>query len=213
MTKEGKDVLKQIGIGVVLPILVLILTALIKGEELAGLSKAAALFHLLRVGVPLWLFLILLVVAALASAHWVRALLLRKETLQVAWQPERCIWGTGSAGTTPLMQVIASGYFSNVTPAHRLIITSVYLEGTKPLVGMYEPVEIEAATCSEKRINAYVEPIIGKKGKAYKGKLILVDQFGIKHKVPIELKSIVPNDREKPRAPQEAEKPIASAGS
>jgi len=190
MTKELKDGLRQVVVSAVVLIVGLVLTALFKGEELAGLSKAAAFLHLLGVGVPLWLFLTVLVVAALASAHWIRTALLRKETLQVAWQPEQCMWGPGSAGTTPLMQVIASGYFTNVTEKHRMIITSVYLKGTKPVVGMYEPVEIEAATCSQRRIDAYVEPIVGKTGKTYRGKLILIDHFGVKHKVPIELKSI-----------------------
>jgi len=129
---------------------------------------------------------------------------LRKETLQVAWQPEQCLWGLGQSGTTPLMQVRASGYFTNVAEKSRMIITSVYLKGTKPVVGMFEPVEIEAATCSQKDVDAYVEPIVGKKGKAYKGKLILVDSLGVKHKVPIELKSLVqkepPKDEEKPKA-------------
>lgn len=194
MTKEWKDRLEKIAIGAVPPILVLILTAAIKGEELTGLSKAAAVLHLLRIGVPLWLFLIVLVVALLASAYWIQTVILRKETLRVVWRPEQCLWGTGSSGSTPIMQIITSGYLTNTAKEHRLIITSVYLQGTKPVLGMFEPVEIEPETCGEERIDAYVEPIVGTKGEVYKGKMVLVDQFGVKHRVPIELKSMLPKD-------------------
>lgn len=189
MTKESKAALRQIALAVVPPILVLLLTAAIRGEELAGLSKAAAFLRLFRIGIPLWLFLIVLIVAVLTSAHWIQTVVLRKETLRIAWQPERCLWGTGASGNKPMMQIIASGYLTNTSENHRMIITSIYLKGTKPVVGMFEPMEIEAATCSNQHFNAYVEPIVGKLGETYEGKLILVDQFGIKHKAPIDLKS------------------------
>ncbi len=71
-----------------------------------------------------------------------------------------------------MMQVITSGYFTNTDKEHKLLIMSAYLEGTKPVLGFMEPIEIGPEECAQERIDAYVEPVVGKKGERYKGKII-----------------------------------------
>ncbi len=84
MTKEWKDAIRSAVLTVVSAIVLLVVTAIIKGEDLKGLSKAAAWLSLLRSGIPLWLFLIVLVIAILGSVHWIKSR--QKQLLYVEWK-------------------------------------------------------------------------------------------------------------------------------
>ena len=62
--KSRKERLADLGWGLPIPILLLFLGALLKGEELHGLSATGKLRVILTAGVPLWLVLLLSIPAA-----------------------------------------------------------------------------------------------------------------------------------------------------
>ncbi len=86
-----KEWLEKIGIGVATSLIVLVLTAVIKGESLNGLLKISGLFQFLKTGVPLWLFLITLIAGLLGSLQWIRHVISKQAVLRVVWRPEVCL--------------------------------------------------------------------------------------------------------------------------
>lgn len=190
MTKEWKERLEKIAIGTVTSLLLLVPTALIKGEELKGLSKVGALLRLLSTGIPLWLFLIVLVVAILGGVRWFKSR--RGEIVHVQWKEDRCLWTVAHAGTARWMQVMLSGFITNSHPDLALIITSVYLEGTKPAMSLFETIELPPAHVCDEHVNVMLEPVLVPEGTPFRGNVILVDQFQRKHKAYIELKGHAP---------------------
>jgi len=91
MSKEWKDRLEKICVGTITAVAVVILTALIKGDALKGLGKLAAFVRILNFGVPLWLFIAVLVTAILGAISWVQQSSTAK-TLYVVWDPVQCLW-------------------------------------------------------------------------------------------------------------------------
>ena len=59
---------------VITAVAVVILTALIKGDDRKGLGKLAAFLRILSLGVPLWRFVVVLVTAVLGTIQWRSAL-------------------------------------------------------------------------------------------------------------------------------------------
>ena len=112
MSEKWRKQLEQICIGIFTAIAVVVLGALIKGDELKGLGKLAAFLRILNSGVPLWLFIIVLIAAILGVIQWVRQST-KKKSLYVVWDPMQCLWGTGAIGNTPAMQLIMKGFFTN----------------------------------------------------------------------------------------------------
>jgi hypothetical protein len=189
MSKEWKDRLEKICVGLFTAVAAVILTAIIKGDELSGLGKLAVFLRILNFGVPLWLFIVVLVTAILGTIQWVRQSRTAK-TLYVVWDPVQCLWGTGAIGGTPAMQLTMKGLFTNSDLENGLLITQVYLEGTRAAMGLLQPLQIAPHHSVEETLQAFVQPVVGHKGQAYEGKLILVDQFDRKHKFPIQLRGI-----------------------
>lgn len=172
MTKEWKDGLRGIVIAIITTVLTtaagLIAAAFVKGEDLKGLGKAAALAKLLKTGVPLWAFLIVMVVAILGSVRWYKA---RKKTLiHVEWRNDISLWCIANAGDEKWMQVMLHGFFTNSDPDVALIITSVYLEGTKPAMSLYEPLEFPPHHVSPGDVTAMVKPVLLEEGKTFAAK-------------------------------------------
>jgi hypothetical protein len=190
MTKEWKDRVEKIGIGVFTAVAVVVLGALIKGDELKGLGKLAAILRILNSGIPLWLFLIVLVGAILAAVRWLKSR--HREIVHVQWKEDRCLWTVAYAGTTRWMQVMLSGFITNSHPELALIITSVYLEGAKSAMSLLETIELPPAHVCDEHVNVMVEPVLVPEGSPFRGHVILVDQFQRKHKAYIELKGYAP---------------------
>jgi len=190
MTKEWRERLDKILIALLTTVFTVVLTAIIKGDELKGLGKIAALLKILRFGVPLWLFITTLVVAIFGVVQWAQSR--RKKILYVVWDPIQCLWGTGAMGDIPVMQLIMKGFFTNADLEKSLLITQVYLEGTKAAMALLSPIEIKAHHSIVETIHAFVQPVVGVKGERYKGNLILIDQFNRHHKLPVNLRGIDP---------------------
>jgi hypothetical protein len=191
MNDKWKDRLEKIGIGVFTAVAVVVLGALIKGDELKGLGKLTAFLRILNFGIPLWLFIVVLVAAILGAIQWIRQSQ-KKKILYAVWDPVQCLWGTGAIGDTPAMQLIMKGLFSNSDLEQALLITQVYLEGTKATLTLLEPLQIPAHHSVNETVHAFVQPVVGKKGHPYKGTLILIDQFKRKHRLAVELRNIDP---------------------
>jgi hypothetical protein len=189
LTKEWKERLEKICIGVFTAIAVVVLGALIKGDELKGLSKLAAILRILNSGIPLWLFLIVLVAATLGGVRWFKSG--RREIIHIQWKEEHCLWTVAHNGPTRWMQVMLSGFVTNSHPDLELIITSIYLEGTKPALSLYETIQLPAAHVCDEHLTLMVEPVLMPEGAPFRGNVILVDQFQRKHKAYIELKGHV----------------------
>jgi Na+-transporting methylmalonyl-CoA/oxaloacetate decarboxylase gamma subunit len=186
MAKKLKEWIEKIALGVIPAVILLIVTALVKGDELKGLSKAKAFVRVLTVGVPLWLFLILLIVVMFAIARWVRSR--QKQLIHVEWKNEISLWCVAKAGEESWMQAALHGFFTNSDPQVALIITSIYLEKTKPAMSLYEPLTLPAHNVRSQDVSIMVKPLLLEEGKTFRGNVILVDQFQRKHKVPIELR-------------------------
>jgi hypothetical protein len=202
MTKEWKDGIRSAALSVGSAILLLVITAVVKGEELKGLSKAAVLLHLLKAGVPLWLFLIVLVVAILGAVRWYKSR--HKPLVHVEWKEDVCLWTVAQNGSERWMQIMLYGFFNNSDPEIALIITSVYLEGTKSAMSLYETIELPPQHVCDESVSTMVKPVLLEEGKTFRGNVILVDQFKRKHKSYIELKGHKPQVQAKPDAAKSA---------
>jgi len=200
MTKEWKERLEKIGIGIFTALIVLVIGALLKGDELKGLGKAAALGRVLNSAIPLWLFLIVLVVAILASVRWYKSR--NRPLVYVEWKNDISLWCVATAGNEKWMQVMLHGFFTNCDRKDAIIITSVYLEGTKPAMSLHETITLPPEHVCNEDVTAMVKPVVLEEGKTFRGKVILVDQFQRKHRVPIELKGHAPE----PHPNREADK-------
>jgi hypothetical protein len=202
MSKEWKERIEKVVIGLILATAGIMLTAIIKGDQLKGLSKISAFFHILNAGVPLWLFLAVVIVAALASVRWFKAQ--QKQLIHVEWKNEVCLWCVATSGSEQWMQLNLHGFITNSGKDDALIITSVYLEGTKPAMSLHETIELPPEHVCDENIFAFVEPLLIEEGETFKGNVVFVDQFQRRHKAYIELKGHKPQP--KPQTPPETAK-------
>src|ERR1051326_1405728 len=155
MTKDWKDGIRTVLLGVASAVLVLIATALVKGEELKGLSNAAALGRVLNSAIPLWLFLVVLMVAILGSVRWYKSR--NKPLVYVEWKNDISLWCVATAGNEKWMQIILHGFFTNCDRKDAIIITSVYLEGTKPAMSLYETIPLPPEHVCDEHVTAMVK--------------------------------------------------------
>lgn len=193
MTKEWKDGIRGAVLSVGSAILLLVITALVKGEELKGLSQGAALLRVLRTGVPLWIFSIVLGIAVLGLILWFKSR--DRQLIHVEWKDDLCLWCVANAGHERWMQVMLHGFFNNADPEIALIITSVYLENTRPAMSLYKPLRLPPHNVCQQDVSIMVKPVLLEEGKTFCGNVILVDQFKRKHKAPIELKGYAPGSQ------------------
>jgi hypothetical protein len=191
MSPKWKEWAEKIALTVIPAVLLLVLTAFLKGEELKGLSKIAALLQILNAGVPLWVFLIVLIMSVFGSTRWYKAR--RKKLIHVEWKNEVCVWCVATAGgNEKWMQINLHGFITNCDTNNALIITSVYLEGTKPALSLRETINIPPEHVCDEDIFAFVKPLLIEEGATFKGNVIFVDQFQRRHNVRIELKGHAP---------------------
>jgi hypothetical protein len=194
MSPKWKERAEKIALAVIPSVLLLVITAFLKGEELKGLGKIAVLLRVLNAGIPLWLFLFVLVIALFGSVHWYK--FRRKQLIHVEWKNDACLWCIATAGTEKWMQVNLHGFITNCDKENALIITSVYLEGTKPALSLRETVTLPPEHVCDEYIYAVVKPVLVEEGGVFEGNVIFVDQFQRKHKVRIDLKGHAPQPQQ-----------------
>ena len=182
-----RKILKWLG-GLAIPaigwIVAPIIKARLEGSPLNGLPgiiqfwKQVAMYPL-----PVW-FLVLALLAV--SAIVIAALKLRKKPqgkadLRVVVLPTpEPRWGIAASGKTPTLNLT---FHANL--AHRaegsLQIIKAYLEGTEPAFP-FLPIVVAGPYDEPQVIHLGVRPIIARHGKSLKRRVILVDQFGEKHR-------------------------------
>jgi len=161
-----------------------IIKAKLDGSPLNGLTGIIEFWRkLFGQAIPLWAVLLVLMAVAIATVVIVR--LKNKPSgktdlrIVVLPMPEPR-WGIAAVGNTPTLNLT---FHANL--AHRahgsLQIVKAYLEGTQPafpfiplvVAGPYEEAQV---------IHLGVRPIVAKPGGALRRRVILVDQFGDKHR-------------------------------
>lgn len=158
---------------------VLVVTAIVKGEPLTGLARFSGIVRLLQTSVPLWVLLILLL---LAVPGWVCVIGHRTQReLHVVWEPENCGWGRGAIGAEPAMQIVAQGVFTATGP-NALQITRAYFKGTRCRMGPVGSLIVPAHHTVHGDLMFFVQPVVGTQGSVFRGRLILVDQYNRHHK-------------------------------
>lgn len=191
VTKETKDTIRQIWVGILLLIIGLIVTALIKGEELKGLGKPRTWGRVLCSNIPLWIFLIVLIIAVAGAVRWLKSR--QKRVIYVEWKNDICLWCLADGGNEPWMQVSLHGFFTNADLEVALIITSIYLENTRPAMTLYEPLNLPPHEVTSQDVSVMVKPLLLEEGKTFRGNVVFVDQYQRRHKASIELKGYKPH--------------------
>jgi hypothetical protein len=75
------------------------------------------------------------------------------------------------------MQVVSWADFTHDDPTETLVITAIYPVGSAPQIDTGRKFAIPPRTLVKHQITAFVLPIKGVKGKPWKGRLVVVDQF------------------------------------
>ena len=105
------------------------------------------------------------------------------------------VWCLAYQGETEFMQVVCWADVTHDDPKNNLVIMQVYPQGTTPQVGTVSKELIQPGTLARIQLSAIVKPILGTKGKPWKGRLVLVDQFHRKYKTQkIEFKWVGPQE-------------------
>lgn len=188
--KWGLSFLKYVGAllaGIIVP-------ALIKGEPLKGLTSMGSFLRFLgvHVGIPVWLILILLVLVVagisylvslrqrVAQVEWeaakaaaVKSLESSKPVLHVSWERQQCVWGRGTIGTEPAMQLIGWAMVST-SGNEPIILREAYIKGTEPVLNCMD-VLIKPGVVTRKLITTFVRPIIVKDDEDLRTAVILRD--------------------------------------
>lgn len=92
------------------------------------------------------------------------------------------VWCIATSGNTEYMHIICWAHVTHDGSNDALLIMSVYPEGTTPQVDTISPVTLQPGTMVKTQLSAIVAPIVGTKGKPWRGRLILEDQFHRKYK-------------------------------
>jgi hypothetical protein len=153
----------------------IIITAVIKGEPLAGLIRLRTLSHFLTTSTPLWIFLIALVVCVGLTTALVRAKVTPGPKLHVSWDRGQCLWHKGSVAGKPAMQIMGSALISSADTTETLIIREAYIKGTEPLMNLLGDLVIEPGQVYSSRICTFVGPVIIGDVEPLNARLILVD--------------------------------------
>jgi hypothetical protein len=161
----------------------LVLTALIKGESLAGLTRLRTLLPFLKTSVPLWAFLLLLLFCVYMARPFINSLR-KRPVLHVSWERLVCLWALGRFGDKPMMQIQGHAIITSSGTDETIIIREAYVKGTEPLQSIIDDVVIppgEPQTC---RIATFVHPVIRKPDEGLETSLILRDHKGREYRTP-----------------------------
>jgi hypothetical protein len=162
-----------------------IIKAKLDGSQLNGLSGIVRFWkELLSQEIPLWAVLILVVLAAsiatLVILSWKTKPTGKTDLRIVVLPTPEPRWGIAAHGNTPTLNL---HFLAQL--AHRaegsLQIVKAFLEGTKPAFA-FLPIVVAGPYDEPQMIHLGVRPIIAKPGKVLRRRVILVDQFGDKHR-------------------------------
>jgi hypothetical protein len=115
-------------------------------------------------------------------AERVGNMLKRKPKLHIYVRPLTNFWCYAWDGNpNPMMQARFEADITNDGDEGVLILDG-YLKGTKPQLPFRERIEVPpTTTVTDELICVFVRPVIGKGGKDFTGKVVLLDQFKRKH--------------------------------
>lgn len=161
-----------------------IIKAKLDGSPLNGLAGIIEFWKgFLGQGIPLWAVILVLLVVAIAIIVTVR---LRNKPpgttdLRIVVLPTPVPrWGIGALANTPTLNLTFHAKLSHRAQGS-LQIVKAYLDGTQP-ASPFIPLTIAGPYDESQVIHLGVRPIAAKTGKPLKRRVILVDQFGDKHR-------------------------------
>ncbi|MFY9728311.1 MAG: hypothetical protein WAJ87_22640 [Bryobacteraceae bacterium] len=173
---------KWFGATVITAILASLVTAWLEGKELKGAKDSIpVLWHaLLAPAIPVWMFSIVLVVALAGLPKLTRRRERSVDLRMVSGPSTRNAWGIGAYDSEPTLVLSFTMSFAHRESNLSLVGKKIYLEGTEPVLSLQEIV-VTGPYGPEESIHLILRPVIATPGKALKGRVVLVDQFGDKH--------------------------------
>ncbi len=134
------------------------------------------------------------------------------ETLRMVQDVHSSFWGLGSVGGEPATEVVLDGHVTDIsgnpnrilraeipkplTHADMLLLSNHHDARRPQILGPHE--------CAEIRVCFFVQPVVGEKGKSWKSSVILVDQYGNRHKIKnCVFRSLESDKPEPPKDPEE----------
>jgi hypothetical protein len=194
-----KKWLTKVGTALIIAGLSTVLTNLITGQPLTGLTKLKGLSQIfLRSSVPAWAFALALFGALLGLYSFVGRLL-RGQKGRVQFVPDA--HNSGWAQTETQMEVRAGGTFT-YEGTGSLTVLKGFLKGTQPITdmmvlqetsgGLGGPVsvgqlDLEAHVPVRALINMRVTPVRGTRGKPLRSRLIFRDKYNRDYKFDVNL--------------------------
>ena len=115
---------------------------------------------------------------------------LRKPRLYVHFNPRQLVWNIG-AQTQPdgtkldVMHVHLNAGFTHDDDKQTLLIMNAFPEGTENFLPALVQFQIPPHVMVSQQIVAFVQPVIGEKGKPWTGRFILIDQFQRRYKTKV----------------------------
>ena len=91
-------------------------------------------------------------------------------------------WCIALQGSNEMMQVTFVADINHDDTKHALVIVDAYPQGTKAQLSMIDKFTLPPETIVTQRIAMFVSPVVAETGKAWTGRIILVDQFKRKYK-------------------------------
>jgi len=170
-------------IGLISIFATVLITALLQGGSLGGLTKIAVFWNVLKSqSIPVWLFALVLIAAYFGIQGTVAAARERKRVLHIVWNEKNSSWHMGSAKGKPAMQVSVAAIFTGREP-DSIQILSAGVEGGKT------EVDLIPIICPENQpvrgtVMFFVQPPVAKEGKPWRGRIVLVDQYNRKFRSP-----------------------------
>lgn len=157
-----------------------LITALLQGQSLSGLTKFAVFWDILKSqSIPVWLFVVVLIAAFFGIQGTFAAARERKRALHIVWHEKNSSWHMGTDCGQPAMQVMAD---ATLTGRERdpIQILRARIEGGKTEVDLIERLVCPENEPARYRIMFFVQPPAAKKGKPWKGRIVLIDQYNRK---------------------------------
>jgi hypothetical protein len=182
LKKGTKTAAKWLFVTVITAILASLVRAWMEGKELNGVKGGIPILWraFLEPAIPVWTFCLVLVVAVAGLPRLLRHKRKRVDLRMVAGNSTQNVWSVGARGSEPILTVSFTMSFAHREPNLSLIIKKTYLEGTEPVISISKIV-VAGPYGEEETIHLMLRPVIAKPGKALKGRVVLVDQFGDKH--------------------------------
>lgn len=170
-------------IGLISIFATVLITALLQGGSLGGLTKIAVFWNVLKSkSIPVWLFVLVLIAAYFGIQGTVAAARERKRVLHIVWNEKNSSWHMGSAKGKLAMQVSVAAIFTGREP-DSIQILSAGVEGGKTEVDLF-PIICPENQPVRGTVMFFVQPPVAKEGKPWRGRIVLVDQYNRKFRSP-----------------------------